>query len=30
MRIVDGKLYAMKLESLAGRSFDTVAPSSLD
>jgi beta-barrel assembly-enhancing protease len=26
MRIVDGKLYAMKLESLAGRSFDTVAP----
>jgi predicted Zn-dependent protease len=26
MRIVDGKLYAMKLESLAGHSFDTVAP----
>jgi hypothetical protein len=26
MRIVDGKLYAMKLESLAGSAFDTVAP----
>jgi hypothetical protein len=26
MRIVDGRLYAMKLESLAGNSFDTVAP----
>jgi predicted Zn-dependent protease len=26
MRIVDGKLYAMRLESLAGPSFDTVAP----
>ncbi len=26
MRIVDRKLYAMKLESVAGRSFDTVAP----
>ena len=26
MRIVDGKLYALKLESLAGHSFDTVAP----
>ena len=26
MRIVDGKLYAMKLESLAGSSFDAVAP----
>jgi beta-barrel assembly-enhancing protease len=26
MRIVDGKLYAMKLDSLAGRAFDTVAP----
>jgi hypothetical protein len=26
MRIVDGRLYAMKLESLAGSSFDTVAP----
>jgi beta-barrel assembly-enhancing protease len=26
MRIVDGKLYAMKLESLAGPSFDAVAP----
>ena len=26
MRIVDGKLYAMKLESLAGRSFDAVVP----
>ena len=26
MRIVDGKLYAMKLESLAGPFFDTVAP----
>jgi hypothetical protein len=23
---VDGKLYAMKLESLAGSAFDTVAP----
>jgi hypothetical protein len=26
MRIVGGKLYAMKLDSLAGSSFDTVAP----
>ena len=26
MRVVGGKLYAMKLESLAGSSFDTVAP----
>jgi predicted Zn-dependent protease len=26
MRVVDGKLYAMKLESLAGKYFDTAAP----
>ncbi len=26
MRVVDDKLYAMKLESLAGHDFDTVAP----
>jgi predicted Zn-dependent protease len=26
MRIVDGKLYAMKLDSLAGRAFEKVAP----
>jgi hypothetical protein len=26
MRVIDGKLYAMKLESLAGHAFDTVAP----
>lgn len=26
MRIIDGKRYAMKLESLAGDAFDTVTP----
>jgi beta-barrel assembly-enhancing protease len=26
MRVVDGKLYALKLESITGRAFDTVAP----
>ena len=26
MRVVDRKLYAMKLESVAGRYFDTVDP----
>jgi hypothetical protein len=26
MRVVDGKLYALKLESVAGRHFDAVAP----
>jgi hypothetical protein len=26
MRVVDGKLYAMKLESVAGDAFDKVAP----